>query len=661
MIFGIVGGLYSSGLVTRQGNFGTLNVNSATGVWSYVPDDALMQALSTDAIEIFTVTLSDGTLSTQQKFLVQIAGTNDAPSGAVTVSGVVEQGQALTVTNTLVDLEGISASGSGAITYQWKADGESIHGATGSSLMLTQAMVGKAITVKASYTDLGGNAESVTSAATEAVVNVDDEATGTLNIAGAAEEGGSLTASQGNVLDADGATTTSYRWQELVDTIWTDLSGATASTLAIPSDQSFVGKQVRVVTTTTDALGGTTTFEGAAQSIANVDDEATGTLIVTGATEEGGSLTASLSNASDADGATTIAYRWEELVNAAWTDLSGATAATLAIPGDQSFVGKQVRVVATTTDALGGTTAFESAAQTIANVDDEATGTIHVLGATIIGSLLSATVTNLLDADGPVTSSSWQWQLGSAETGGGTIWTDIPGADESVFAIPTGDGMLGAAIRAVVTTADSTGGSTVLISDQAGPVKGLQANITARFWTGGASIPGTAIQASDGAKQTQTGPDGQGTLQGITSTYLTLSAQKAVTPAEESPAAQAVTLQDAVSILKMIAGQALSAGGPPVSRFQSLAADFDGSGTVSLADALGVLRHAVGLQAPKPAWVFVEEGDDALSSILGPGIPGPVTAEVTPPDAIEVNLIGVLRGDVDGSWDPQRYGVSGEI
>ena len=252
------------------------------------------------------------------------------------------------------------------------------------------------------------------------------------------------------------------------------------------------------------------------------------------------------------------------------------------------------------------------------------------------------------------------WQFGSAETDD-TIWTDIPSANESVFAIPTGDGMLGAAIRAVVTTVDSTGGSTVLISDQSGPVEGLQANITARFWTGEAPIPGAAIQTGDGAKQTRTGPDGYGTLQGIASASLTLSAQKAVTPAEESAAAQAVTLQDAVSILKMISGQPAGANVPAASRFQSLAADFDGSGTVSLADALGVLRHAVALQAPKPSWVFVEEGDNALPSILNPGIPGPVSAEVTLLDAIEVNLIGVLRGDVDGSWDPQRYGVSGEI
>ena len=188
-----------------------------------------------------------------------------------------------------------------------------------------------------------------------------------------------------------------------------------------------------------------------------------------------------------------------------------------------------------------------------------------------------------------------------------------------------------------------------------------QANVAARFWAGREPIVDATIQTGDGTRQTQTGPDGLGTLQDIGGTHLILSVQKAVTPAEATTASRAVTLQDAVSILRMIASQETSANSPPVSRFQSLAADFDGSGTVSLADALGVLRHAVGLQAPKPSWVFVEEGDDALPTILSPGIPGPVTIDVSPAGPIEVNLIGVLRGDFDGSWDPQRHGVGGEI
>ncbi len=100
-----------------------------------------------------------------------------------------------------------------------------------------------------------------------------------------------------------------------------------------------------------------------------MDDAAIGELIVTGTAAEGGTLTAALT-ATDADGAITIAYQWQENIGGTWTNISGQNAAVLNIPGDESYVGKEVRVGATTTDALGGTTAFTSTAQTVVNVDD---------------------------------------------------------------------------------------------------------------------------------------------------------------------------------------------------------------------------------------------------------------------------------------------------
>ena len=53
-----------------------------------------------------------------------------------------------------------------------------IAGATASTLVLGEAQVGKAITVTASYTDGHGTAESITSAASAAVANVNDAPTG---------------------------------------------------------------------------------------------------------------------------------------------------------------------------------------------------------------------------------------------------------------------------------------------------------------------------------------------------------------------------------------------------------------------------------------------------------------------------------------------------
>ena len=52
------------------------------------------------------------------------------------------------------------------MAYQWNRDGNPIAGETNSTYTLTQADVGKAITVTAGYTDGAGNPESVTSAVT---------------------------------------------------------------------------------------------------------------------------------------------------------------------------------------------------------------------------------------------------------------------------------------------------------------------------------------------------------------------------------------------------------------------------------------------------------------------------------------------------------------
>lgn len=175
-------------------------------------------------------------------------------------------------------------------------------------------------------------------------------------------------------------------------------------------------------------------------------------------------------------------------------------------------------------------------------------------------------------------------------------------------------------------------------------------------WKTSEPLPGTLIEVQGGTSAT-TASDGLATLSTPASGSISLQVSRPVESAEATATSAAVTLQDAVSILKMIAGQSLNGEGVATPRAQSLAADFDGSGSVSLADAIGVLRHAVGLPAAAPAWVFIEEGGGTGESVLNPGIPGPIAVEATTVGANEVNLIGVLRGDVDGSVALASYGV----
>ena len=101
-------------------------------------------------------------------FMLTVTKNNQAPTGAVSISSNATHRELLSATNTLADVDGIPGSGAGAISYQWRANGAPISGATGSTFNLTPAQIGKAVTVTASYTDLGGTAESVTSPAATA-------------------------------------------------------------------------------------------------------------------------------------------------------------------------------------------------------------------------------------------------------------------------------------------------------------------------------------------------------------------------------------------------------------------------------------------------------------------------------------------------------------
>ena len=109
---------------------------------------------------------------------VSVANLNDAPTGTVTISGTLTQGQLLTAANTLVDADGL-----GAITYTWYASGTVNPIGTGNTFTLLQAQVGKTISVVASYTDSQGTAEVVSSSATSLVsAPANQTLTGTANI-----------------------------------------------------------------------------------------------------------------------------------------------------------------------------------------------------------------------------------------------------------------------------------------------------------------------------------------------------------------------------------------------------------------------------------------------------------------------------------------------
>jgi Ca2+-binding RTX toxin-like protein len=151
-----------SWLTTDHGDWFTAN---ADGSWSLDPSAIGYDPAYVGPLEL-TYTIDDGqnhSLLANQMLLV-VDHLNHAPTGTVTISGLASQGQTLTAAANLADLDGL-----GPISWQWKANGTAISGATGASYVPQQAQVGQVITVTASYVDGYGTAEAVTSAATTAV------------------------------------------------------------------------------------------------------------------------------------------------------------------------------------------------------------------------------------------------------------------------------------------------------------------------------------------------------------------------------------------------------------------------------------------------------------------------------------------------------------
>ena len=102
---------------------------------------------------------------------VQQQSANSPATGAPTIGGTAQVGETLTAsTSGIGDGDGLSSV---AYQYQWLTNGANIAGATGSTYTLVDVDEGAAIRVQVSFTDDAGHEESLTSAATDAVVEAE--------------------------------------------------------------------------------------------------------------------------------------------------------------------------------------------------------------------------------------------------------------------------------------------------------------------------------------------------------------------------------------------------------------------------------------------------------------------------------------------------------
>jgi VCBS repeat-containing protein len=127
----------------------------------------------------------------------------------------------------------------------------------------------------------------------------------------------------------------------------------------------------------------------------------------------------------------------------------------------------------------------------------------------------------------------------------------------------------------------------------------------------------------------------------------------ALSSAKVSGAAEATAIKanDALAALKIAVGMNPNADGSAVSPYQYLAADVNHDGSVKAADALNILKMAVKLDtAPAKEWLFVPDsvGSESMTRnhVVWPENPVSVTLDIDQ----ELHLIGLVKGDVNGSW-----------
>ena len=367
---------------------------------------------------------------------------NETPTGAPTIVGEAIGGSTLTADiSAIQDENGLARV---KFYYQWlSSDGGTItdlQGATESRYTLKLADEGRTVSVRVSFTDRHGYAESLESLPTAPVVGVvNSPASGLPIISGTAEVSNTLTADISEISDADGLVnaTFSYQWIANDGTAETEIAGATSSTYTLALDD--VGNTIAVRVRFTDDYGfeETLTSEPTAAAIVRISSPASGLPIINGTAEVSNTLTADISEILDADGLVnaTFSYQWIANDGTAETEIAGATSSTYTLALDD--VGNTIAVRVRFTDDYGfeETLTSEPTAVVIARRNSPASGLPIISGTAEVPSELTADISGISDADGLVNATfSYRWIANY-----GTAETEIAGATSFTYTLSTDD------------------------------------------------------------------------------------------------------------------------------------------------------------------------------------------------------------------------------
>ena len=137
LIYGISGITAQNGTSTKLGNYGRLSVTSSGG-YTYTPNDTAINALTANATDTFTITVSDGAITSSSNYTITIVGSNDLPT---------PMGEALSINNItepFVALGDVTSSGTFSFSDVDLGDIHHVSSVTASADALGTLLVEKA-------------------------------------------------------------------------------------------------------------------------------------------------------------------------------------------------------------------------------------------------------------------------------------------------------------------------------------------------------------------------------------------------------------------------------------------------------------------------------------------------------------------------------------
>lgn len=400
-----------------------------------------------------------------------VNNTNQAPSGTVSIAGQAEENQVLTVDINLSDPDGLPAD----FQYLWYRDGEAVIGADQAQYTLGDRDVGSTISVEISYTDNLGSRESVLSAATDTVVNVNDAVSGSLSIVGSNQEGQTLN-TQISISDEDGLPgELYYQWFRDDQAI----AGATGQNYSLTSED--IGAQISVSVSYTDLRGSEESLSSAAFGpIVNVNAAPTGSVDIAGNTREDSILTAE-NNFADADGLPpSFAYQWYR----DGAPVSGETGRSYQL--DDEDVGSAITVSVSYTDNQGSEESILSdATASVANINDLPTGALTVQGNSAEGQTLNL-VSTITDDDGIASPLTYQWYRNGVA---------ISGETSASYQITAAD--IGSELYATAQYQDGQGTIETVQSQTLSNIQNINATPTGSVLISGEALEDTVLSVSN--------------------------------------------------------------------------------------------------------------------------------------------------------------------